>query len=41
MWTEDKEMTGEGSAVVWKWWEWIGSGEILDDLRMMENGVLK
>lgn len=41
MWTDDKEMTGEGSAVVWKWWEWIGSGEFLVDLGMMKNGVLQ
>lgn len=40
MWEEEREMTGEGVGVVWRWWEWIAAGDFLGDLKMMDsNGV--
>jgi E3 ubiquitin-protein ligase RNF14 len=41
MWAEDKEMTGEGSGVIWRWWEWIGSGEFLSDLGLLQGDTLR
>lgn len=41
MWTEDKETAGEGSGVIWRWWEWIGSGECLSDLGLLKGDVLR
>jgi E3 ubiquitin-protein ligase RNF14 len=41
MWSEDKELAGEGSGVIWRWWEWIGSGECLSDLGLLKNDVLR
>lgn len=40
MWREDKELAGEGSGVIWRWWEWIGSGECLSDLGLLKGDVL-
>lgn len=41
MWSEDKELAGEGSGVIWRWWEWIGSGECLTDLGLLKDDVLR
>jgi E3 ubiquitin-protein ligase RNF14 len=41
MWSEDKELTGEGSGVIWRWWEWIGSGECLADSGLLKGDVLR
>ena len=41
MWTEDKAAAGEGSGVIWRWWEWIGSGECLYDLGLLKDDVLR
>jgi hypothetical protein len=41
MWFEDKEMTGEGSGVLWRWWEWVGGGEFLADLGAMNGDQLE
>jgi E3 ubiquitin-protein ligase RNF14 len=41
MWSEDKELAGEGSGVIWRWWEWIGSGECLLDLGLLKDDVLR
>ncbi|KAI9635251.1 uncharacterized protein MKK02DRAFT_27103 [Dioszegia hungarica] len=37
MWTEEKEAMSEGSGVLWKWWDWIGTGEFLAELGMMDS----
>jgi E3 ubiquitin-protein ligase RNF14 len=41
MWGEDKEIAGEGSGVIWRWWEWIGSGECLTDLGLLKEDTLR
>jgi len=41
LWEEDKAVAGEGSGVLWKWWEWVGSGEFLNDLDYMKGGELQ
>jgi E3 ubiquitin-protein ligase RNF14 len=41
MWSEDKELAGEGSGVIWRWWEWIGSGECLSDLGLLKDDALR
>lgn len=41
MWAEDKELAGEGAAVVWRWWEWVGSGDFLQEIGMLQDGVLR
>lgn len=41
MWSEEKDAAGEGSGVVWRWWEWIGSGDFLDDLKLLQDGTLR
>jgi E3 ubiquitin-protein ligase RNF14 len=41
MWEEEKELAGEGSGVIWKWWEWIGNGEFLSDLSLIQDGQLR
>lgn len=41
MWSEDKEIAGEGSGVIWRWWEWIGSGECLSDIGLLKGDVLR
>jgi E3 ubiquitin-protein ligase RNF14 len=37
MWAEEKEAMGEGAGVLWKWWDWIGTGEFLTELGMMDT----
>ncbi|KAI0995022.1 hypothetical protein K3495_g13158, partial [Podosphaera aphanis] len=41
MWSEDREAAGEGSGVIWRWWEWIGSGEFLSDLGLLQGDTLR
>jgi len=41
MWSEDREAAGEGSGVIWRWWEWIGSGEFLSDLGLLQDDTLR
>jgi E3 ubiquitin-protein ligase RNF14 len=41
MWSEDREAAGEGSGVIWRWWEWIGSGECLSDLGLLQGETLR
>lgn len=35
MWTEEKEAMGEGAGVLWRWLDWVGSGEFLTELGML------
>lgn len=39
-WREERELSGEGSGVIWKWWEWIGTGEFLSDLGLLHGDQL-
>lgn len=41
MWAEDKKLAGEGTGVIWRWWEWLGSGECFTDLGLLRNDVLR
>lgn len=42
MWEEEREaLGGEGAGVVWRWWEWVGTGEFLSELGMMHDGRLR
>lgn len=41
MWEEDKESIGEGSGVIWKWWEWVGNGDFLIDLNLIQDAQLR
>ncbi|WVQ70866.1 hypothetical protein IAR50_000391 [Cryptococcus sp. DSM 104548] len=40
MWREEKEAMGEGQGVLWKWMEWIVSGDCLVDSGKIVDGVL-
>ena len=41
LWLEDRDVTGEGNGIIWAWWEWIGSGQFLEDLDLLQNGQLR
>ncbi|WWC86300.1 uncharacterized protein L201_001173 [Kwoniella dendrophila CBS 6074] len=41
MWNEEKEVCGEGIGIIWKWWEWVGTGEFLSDLGMFKGSSLE
>ncbi|WVQ82772.1 hypothetical protein IAT38_004904 [Cryptococcus sp. DSM 104549] len=41
MWVEEKEVMGEGTGVLWKWWEWVVNGDFLTDVNMMKAGTLE
>lgn len=41
MWAEEKESMGEGAGVLWRWWEWVGTGEFLVDLGLMDGSDLR
>ncbi len=41
MWDEEKANAGEGIGVLWKWWDWVGGGEFLPDLGLVEGGELQ
>jgi E3 ubiquitin-protein ligase RNF14 len=41
MWQEDQEVMGEGSGVVWRWWEWVGSGDFLSDFGLAQDASLR
>ncbi|WVR05929.1 hypothetical protein IAU60_002955 [Kwoniella sp. DSM 27419] len=38
---EEREMMGEGTGVLWRWWEWVSLGIFTDDLGMIQGGTLK
>ncbi|OCF41788.1 hypothetical protein I317_04394 [Kwoniella heveanensis CBS 569] len=40
-WAEEKEACGEGVGVIWKWWEWVGTGEFLSELVMIKDNTLE
>jgi E3 ubiquitin-protein ligase RNF14 len=37
LWKEDVEVSGEGTGVLWRWWEWIANGDFLYDLTMYDK----
>ncbi|WVQ97419.1 hypothetical protein IAU59_004532 [Kwoniella sp. CBS 9459] len=39
-WEEEKEACGEGMGVIWKWWEWVGTGEFMSELGLIQDGTL-
>lgn len=41
MWDEERDLLGEGAGVLWKWWEWVGSGEFMVDLGLIKDGQLE
>ncbi len=41
MWEDEKAMMGEGTWVVWKWWDWVESGEFLSDLGLLRGDELE
>ena len=41
MWQEEADSSGEGSGVLWRYWEWVGSGEFLTDLDLLQIDHLK
>lgn len=41
MWDEEKEMSGEGQGVLWRFWEWVGTGDFLSDLDLMRSDSLR
>jgi E3 ubiquitin-protein ligase RNF14 len=41
MWIEEKEMSGEGQGVLWKFWDWVGSGDFLYEVGLLSDGVLR
>ncbi|WVF70501.1 hypothetical protein IAT40_005291 [Kwoniella sp. CBS 6097] len=40
-WDEEKEACGEGMGVIWKWWEWVGTGEFLLELDLIKGDTLE
>jgi E3 ubiquitin-protein ligase RNF14 len=41
LWEEEKEIAGEGQGVLWRWWEWVGTGEFLTELGFIKDGQLR
>ncbi|ORY23205.1 hypothetical protein BCR39DRAFT_362763 [Naematelia encephala] len=41
MWKEDKELVGEGAGVLWRWWEWVASGDFFSDLDLLKGDTLE
>ena len=41
MWAEDKAGSDEGAGVIWKWWDWIGTGEFLADLKYSQGDSIR
>jgi E3 ubiquitin-protein ligase RNF14 len=40
MWAEERDISGEGAGILWKWWDWVANGDFLEDLGLMKNGEL-
>lgn len=40
-WEDDKAMSGEGSGVLWRFWEYIGNGEFLVDQGVLRGDTLR
>ena len=41
IWEEENDAGGESSGALWKWWEWVGSGDFLSGLELIEGGELQ
>ncbi|WWC66318.1 uncharacterized protein I206_100219 [Kwoniella pini CBS 10737] len=41
MWDEEKQLNDEGMGIIWRWWEWVGTGDFLTDLEMYNGSSLE
>lgn len=41
MWQEEIDASGESSGVVWKWWEWVGTGDFLSEVGVASGPILR
>jgi E3 ubiquitin-protein ligase RNF14 len=39
-WEEENELGGEGTGVIWRWWDWVSSATFLDELGILSDGTL-
>jgi E3 ubiquitin-protein ligase RNF14 len=39
MWAQEAQAGGEGSGVLWRWWDWISTGEFLVDIGMLTGDL--
>ena len=40
LWEEEKQAIGQGTGVIWRWWEWISSGEAFTDIGISHDNTL-
>jgi E3 ubiquitin-protein ligase RNF14 len=41
VWQEDMDAMREGSGVVWRWWEWVGTGDFLSELGLARGASMR